>query len=261
MKIALKFTPRHLAAGVAGVLVAAAVVAVPVMAATTSPTTSSAGPTTSASCLSARIAARVTPSVTTLQALGDCAVGQRLSTLGRLQATVDGTAALTADHHTALDTLIGDAKTGLATLKAKIDADTTVPSLHTDLRQVSAGFRVDRLVVRQVSLVRGDDLVAAQADRLTADAGQIQAAITAGQNAHKNEAAAATRLSAMQADIAAAQAQLSGQAGLVLALTPAQWNAGTAAPTLNADRSAIDAARGDLASAMRAENSAVAALK
>ncbi len=259
MNFAHHLTPKRIAAGTVGILVVMATALTPALASASSGTTATT--TAPASCLSEAIAAKTGPSVSTLQALGDCAVGARLTTLANLRARVDATSALTPDHAAALDAIIESSQSGLQALKAKIDADTTLPAVRADVREVSAGYRVHVLVARQVSLVRADDLVDAAAARLTSAAGEIQAAITAGQSAGKDESTAASRLAAMQDAIAAAQAQVSGQAALVLALTPAQWDAGTAAPVLNADRGAITTARRDLRTASSEARAAVAALK
>ena len=254
------FTRKRLVVGVAGLVTVMAVAAVPVMAASTAGAPSTAaGP--AFACLAQHLAAKLNPSVSTLRAVGDCEIDRRLTTLGNLQATVDNTGALTSADRSALTTILTGSKSGLGTLKTKIDADSTVASLRTDITSIFTEYRVHALVARQVNLVRGDDLVGAAATRLTSAAGEIQAAITAGENAGKNESAAAARLAAMQAAISAAQAQVNGQAALVLTLTPSQWNAGTATPVLNADRGAITTARNDLRAAAAEARAAVKALK
>ncbi len=259
MNLARHLTPKRIVAGAAGVLVVMAAAVGPAMAST--PSATPAATTAPASCLSEAIAAKTGPSVSTVQALGDCMVNQRLTTLGNLRTAVAGAAALTPDHAAALDAIIASSQSGLQTLKGKIDADTTLTAVRADVRGISTGYRVDVLVARQVGLVRGDDLVDAAAVRLTSAADEIQAAVTAGQNAGKDESAAAARLAAMRDAIAAAQAEVNGQAALVLPLTPAQWNAGAATPVLRADRGAIATARGDLRRAAAEARAAVAALK
>ena len=264
MNVKRNLTRKRLIVGVAGLVTVMGVAAAPVMAVTAtaspSPAASPAASTTFA-CLAPHLAAKLNRSVSTVRAAGDCEIDLRLTTLGNLQTTVDNTAALTSADGSALTTILTSSKSGLGTLKTKIDADSTVASLRTDITSISADYRVNALVARQVNLVRGDDLVDAAATRLTSAAGEIQAAITAGEIAGKNESAAAARLAAMQAAISAAQAQVKGQAALVLPLTPSQWNAGTATPVLNGDRGAITTARSDLRAAAADARAAVKALK
>ncbi len=260
MNLKRNLTRKRLVVGVAGLVTVMAMAAAPVMAATASASPSTAASTAFA-CLAQHLAAKLNPSVSTLRAVGDCEIDRRLTTLGNLQTTVDNTAALTSADRSALTSILTGSRSGLGTLKTKIDADSTVASIRTDITSIFADYRVYALVARQVNLVRGDDLVGAASTRLTSAAGEIQAAITAGENAGKNESAAAARLAAMQADISAAQAQVNGQAALVLPLTPSQWNAGTATPVLNADRGAITTARGDLRAAAADARAAVKSLK
>jgi hypothetical protein len=260
MNLKRNLTRKRLVVGVAGLFTVMAVAAAPVMAATATSSPSTVA-STAFGCLAQHLAAKLNPSVSSLRAVGDCEIDRRLTTLGNLQTSVDNAAALTSADRSALTTILTNSKSGLGTLKGKIDADSTVASLRTDINSISADYRVYALVSRQVNLGRSDDQIAATATRLTSAASEIQTAITTGQNAGKNEAAAAARLAAMQAAISAAQAQVNGQAALVLALTPAQWNAGTATPVLNADRGAVATARGDLRAAGADARAAVRALK
>ncbi len=250
-------TPRRIMAGTAGVLAIAVATLVP--AAASASTTTPAAATTS--CLAQAIAVKQSTSVDTLRASGDCQVQLRLTTLGRLSAAVASSTVITADHAAALNAIISGTESSLQALGAKIDADTTVSDLRTDIRAIRTQNRVYTLVSRQVALVRADDQVDATAADLTARAGQLQAAIAAGQSAGKNESAAAARLAAMQRFIAAAEAKVNGQAALLLALTPAQWDSGSARPVLNADNRAVVAARRDLRIAAAREGGTLRALR
>ncbi len=251
-------TPRRIMAGTAGALAIAVAALMPVAATASTATPAATGTT---SCLAQTIAAKQSPSVDTLRASGDCQVKLRLTTLGRLSSEVSGSIVLTSSHVAALDAIITGTESSLQALQAKIDADTTASDLRTDIRAISTQDRVYVLVSRQVALVRADDQVDATAANLTARAGQLQAAIAAGQSAGKNESAAAARLAAMQRAIAAAEARVNGQAALVLVLTPAQWDSGSARPVLNADRRAVAAARRDLRIAAAREGATLRALR
>jgi hypothetical protein len=255
---------RNRVAGIiAGLALATTVVVVPVLA-TTTPSAAQAASGLSApslACAVQRLAAKASPSVQTLRAVGDCQVDRRLDTITRLRTDVSGAAALTSEHKAALEAILDASRTGLVALRTKIDGDPDVATLRADNRAVFAGYRIYALVSRQVKLVRGDDLVVAAAGRLTKGAADVQAAIAAAQSHGKDVTAATAKLTAMNGAIAAAMAEVSGDAAAVLPLTPAGWNAGTAKPVLDAARASIVAARGDLRTALADGQAAIAALK
>ncbi|MFI5262305.1 MAG: hypothetical protein ACHQZR_07120, partial [Candidatus Limnocylindrales bacterium] len=68
-------------------------------------------------------------------------------------------------------------------------------------------------------------------------------------------------LAAMTTDVGNAQGQLSGLSGKILALTPADWNGGTAASILNGARAAEKSAHDELVAARNEAKAVIAALK
>jgi hypothetical protein len=253
---------KQLAGGTASLLLALAIAA-PVMA-TTAPTTASASPndaTTSVLCDTQWIAAKQSPSVTTVQAAGDCEVSRRLTTIANLKTGIASSQALSSSDRSALDDILDASHDGLVALQAKIDADTTLSAASADVKAVFSDYRVYALVARQVALVTGDDVALHAVSQLTTVAGDISAAIDSGQAAGKDESVAAGHLAAMQSAIAGATTALDGQAAKVLSLTPAEFNAGTAGPVLSADRAALVTARTDLRRAVTEAQAAVRTLK
>jgi len=256
----------RLTGGIAGLALAAAVAVGPVLAATrpaanlaaTQPAANLAAGT---ACADARLAMRATPSLATLKTFGDCEIDRRLDTITRLRTVVGDAKALTADHRAALTAILDPSQAGLTALKSKIDADADLATLKADVHSIFTDYRIYALVVRQVHLVDGDDRVTAAAARLSAAADKLQAAITTAQGQGKDVTGATAHLAAMQAAIAAALAQVNGDAAAILPLHPADWNAGTAKPILDAARSSLEAARADLATALAEAKAAKAALK
>lgn len=245
---------RLAAAGALSLLLAAAVGAGSAVAGPV-PDTARGGdqPLTVASgrCAAAWEAARTDPTIEVLQALGRCEVDRRLDDLGRLQAAVDRSQALTDAHETSLERILASATTGLQALRAEIDAATTVDGAREDVRRIAEDFRVYVLVSRQVSLVIADDVVAAGVGRAKAAADRLEDAIEAAREAGRNVGDAPSHLAAIRREGAAAARAVEGDAAAVLALTPAAWNAGDAKPVLDAARASVREARESLRTAIR----------
>lgn len=244
------------AGGLAALTLAGGVFAASPAPASTAPT---AHPDTV--CAAQRAAVKKDPSVANLIALGDCEIGRRYVTLNRLEAAVIVAPFLTSGDRTALENEIDATRTGLQGLKTTIDADTTVDALKTDLPKIASDYRVYLLVVPQVHLTRGADAESAASGRLTALATRLQELITFAASHGKDVTAANAALAAMKTDIGDAQGQLTGLSGKILALTPADWNDGTAAPILNGARASEKSAHDELVAARNEAKAVVAALK
>lgn len=215
----------------------------------------------STACSTQWQAAKASPTVGNLQALGDCEVNRRLGTLTTLANRIAGAPVLTAGDRSALTTKIDATRSGLVALKATIDGDTTVTQLRADLRRIVTDYRVYLLVAPQVHLTIGADAESTAVAKLQTLAGKLANAISQAKANGKDVTAAQADLGAMNGQVAAAQARVSPIVAGLLPLTPAQWNAGTAEPVLRADRSAELAARALLATARANAAACVAALR
>ncbi len=203
-------------------------------------------------CAPLRVIARAEPTVANLQAVGRCEIDRRLETLAKLQAVVDASAALSDAHETALDGILSATSSGLRPLRTKIDGDTTVEALREDIRRIAEDFRVYVLVARQVGLVRAADTVVAAAARFDTTARRLDAAIARAEANGKDVGDARAHLATMIASAAEAESAVDGVASAVLALTPASWNAGAAAPVLRHARESVRDARDALREAAKA---------
>lgn len=254
-------------AGLLAGIAIAATVAMPVLAGTSRPQAGSqlaatvTSDTSLARCAADWLKAKADPTVANFQAAGYCEVDRRLDTISQLRTLVNEAGALTDAHQATLTGILDSSAGGLTALRAQIGADTTVMSVRTDIRKVYMDYRIYVLVARQVNLVRGDDRVGVAADRLTDAAGNLTRAIAQAQANGKDVTAAQADLDAMNAAIAKARSEISGDADAVLAQTPASWNAGTAKPVLDAARASISAARTDLKTALTEARAVLAALR
>lgn len=262
---------RHLSRLTASItgLTLAVTVALPALAATVAPAPPVAGSlaapaapgTGAAQCAAAWVTVRADRSVQNTQAVGDCEIDRRLSTIDRLRGIVGEAGALTPAHATALTAILDRSASGLTALRSTLAADTTLPDATADVRRIFTDYRVYVLVDRQVVLVHADDRADAAADRLTQAADQLGQAIEQAKANGKDVTAAQGHLDAMTAAITAGRGQVAGDADAMLALTPQGWNAGSAKPVLDAGRASISAARTDFRTALSEARAVLEALR
>ena len=211
-------------------------------------------------CAAAWRKAHAEPTVENYKAVGLCEIDRRLATIDRLGNGVADARALTDDHQAALQRILDRSAAGLRSLRAEIEADTTVPELRGDITGIFEDFRIYALVTPQVSLVIGADTVEAAGAALDDTAVDLATLIARAEAAGKDVAEAKAHLAAMEAAIDEALDGVDGVAVAVLPLTPADWNAGLAGPILRKARQAIADARADLRTAKAEARQVIAAL-
>lgn len=223
------------------------------------PTT--AGPAGKGICATAAAASKTSITVIALRAFGNCEIDRRFASLTVLSSKVSSSKVLTPADAAALQAEISATRTGLSALKATIDAETSIPALKADIVKIATEFRVYLLVIPQVNLTNAADAVlAAQAKFATVNT-NLAAKIAAAKAAGKDTTAAQTDLDAMNAAVTAAAGLAGPLPAQLLALTPAQYNAGTAGPVLKTARANLVAARNDLKTAVADAKACRAALK
>jgi hypothetical protein len=220
-----------------------------------------AGPAGKDVCATQAAAVKAGATVDTLRAFGDCEINRRFTTLTALSAKVSGSKVLTSSDAAALQSEITSTTSGLTGLKTAIDAETDVATLKTDIAKIATDYRVYLLVVRQVNLVNGADGVAAAQAKFATVNTTLTARIAAAKAAGKDTAAAQTDLDAMNASVTAAAGLASPLPSALLALTPAQYDAGTAGPVMDNAKTALGQARDDIKSAIASAKACRDALK
>jgi hypothetical protein len=227
-------------------------------AVTTAPV--SGGPAGQGVCATQAKAARPRVSVAALRAFADCEIGRRQKALAGLVSAVNGSKALTASDRAALAAELGAESSGLASLRAKIDGQTSIPALRLEVVQIASSYRLYLLVAPQVHLVDAADGVLALRPSLTQTATVLAARIATAQANGAAVATAQAGLDSMNSEISAAMALASPLPGRLLSLTAATWNAGAAAPVLKSARTALASARDHLRAAVKFGRAAIVAL-
>ena len=243
---------------VAGLAIAGALT---IVGAGTAAAVTSAGPAGNGVCATQATASRKTATAETLRAFGDCEIARRLTTLTTLSSKVSAATVLTASDKSALSAIFSSTTSGLNDLKATIDAETSLPALRTDITKIATEFRVYLVVAPQTHLTIAADGVLASQSRFTQINTNLAARIAKAQAAGKDVTAAQADLDAMNKHEADAVALATGLPAKLLALTPAQYNAGTAGPVIASARTSLTTARNDLKSAVASAQACRAALK
>jgi hypothetical protein len=222
-----------------------------VYAADPSPTTDSTAATAvHRFCIPEWAAVAAHPSVDTLRAAGDCEINRRFVTLDGLTYLVNHSDVLTAEHMTDLRDVnsvnpasFAAEQTGLASLKGQIDSDTTLATLRLDVAKIAPDYRVYLLVDPKTHLVSAADATEKTSAKFGPLATELQNLINQAATDGKDVSAAQAKLDDMNAKVTQANGLIAPVAGLILPLSPADWNNGTAGPMLKSARQTIQQTR------------------
>ncbi|MGD0861574.1 MAG: hypothetical protein ABSA21_02285 [Candidatus Limnocylindrales bacterium] len=219
------------------------------------------GPSGQGVCAAQARAARSNGTVAALRAFGNCEIARRQATLTTLAAAVRGSKVLTASDRSALASMIAADSSGLATLKTAISGTVSLPTLKLEIVAIASKYRVYLLLGPQVYLTNAADGVLALQPALSGLAADLARRIAAAQASGADVTAAQAALDAMNSETAAAMSLASPVPGMLLPLTAADWNGGTAGPVIVRARSALVAAGADLRSAVSHARAALAGLE
>ena len=218
---------------VTGTLLGGAVAPVAAAGGTTSGTATAATTTApTGPCATEWAAYKASESVTNGIALGDCMIGQRLTFLSKASTRVQDSKVLTSGDRAALVTILSNDTSGLTSLKATLDAASTLPAVQADLHAIVSQYRVFHLAARQVALVSGADAVSTAVTHDAAVKTRLEARISAAAAKGRKTSAASAELAAMDRAVGRAASDVSGLSARVLALTPAEYDAGSAGRVL-----------------------------
>lgn len=166
---------------------------------------------------------------TRAKARADQEITRRISSLTALSTRIGEMKKLTSSEVTALQASITTQISALNTLKAKIDADTDLATLKTDIQSIAKDYRIYMVVLPQGRVTAVADRIETIVADMTALEPKLQARITAAQAAGKNVSAAVSANADFQAKIADANTQAQAAVNEVVNLKPDQGDAATKA--------------------------------
>ena len=234
-----------------GTIAAAALVVgvgVPALASTSTPHPSTPPPST-----------KTTRTLESVQTASKTATDKRETALSAAIAKLDVAKGISAsDKATLLDRLNADLA-GMKDIEAKIAADTTLAAASADLKTIYTTYRVFAVAIPQARMVADiDRATSIEIPELTASQTKL-AALLAGKDGSKSTAALQSDLADMTKQIAAANTELDGASGKVLAITPADYSSNKTVVT--SARASVKTAKNDLRQARADRKAILIALK
>jgi hypothetical protein len=191
-------------------------------------------------------------SIATLISRADSEINQRVQSLNDLLSRIGLMKKISNDKKNNLTSSVQNEITELTALKAKIDADTSLPTAKTDYQSITKSYRIYLLVLPQTRLVAASDRVLTIVDAMNAVGVKIQLRISALTGT--NVAAINQIFSDFTAKIADASAQANAAVSEVSGLLPDQGNTATMQANIAAlkdARAKIKTATADLVSARK----------
>lgn len=192
----------------------------------------------------ARLERRLDAQSTDLKSRGDEELTRRITALNGLIIKINGFKKLSDSQKSTFTSNVQTEITTLTTLKTKIDGDTDVTTLKTDVQSIVTSYRVFALYMPQINILTAADRILTTTDTLTALVSKLQTRITEAQTKGKNVTLLTASLTDMQNKIADAKTQAQNAINSVTPLTPAGYPGNKT--TLIAARGMITAALTDL---------------
>lgn len=164
------------------------------------------------------VAARQTERITELKARGDKEIETRITSLNKAISSIQAANKLTEAQKTALINSDQTVISNLNALKAKIDSDTDLATLRTDVKSVFTQYRVYMLVMPQNNILRASDRIQDVVTNLNALVTKLQSRIDQAKTAGKDVTSMQNNLTDLQTKTADAQKQAQNATDLVSGL-------------------------------------------
>ncbi len=161
--------------------------------------------------------------MTNLRQRGDQEINRRITALNRLISMINAMKKISGDQKSSFVSQVNSYITELNNLKNKIDADTDLDTMKTDIQSIVSDYRVFVLFMPKITILATADKLSDISDQLTTFAGKLQTRITADQQAGKDVTSLNTELSDMQAKIADAKTQAANVENAVMTLDPSGY--------------------------------------
>jgi len=205
----------------------------------------SVGASASASAGSTTVSAKADAKIGTAKGRADQEVTRRTNSLTDLNTKVQAMTKVSATEKTNVSNLVQAEISSLTALKAKIDADTDLATLKTDIKTITEDYRIYMLVLPQGRMEVAADKIETVTSTYTALAAKLQARVSQAPSGTDTTQVNAS-LSDMNAKISDANAKAQAAVTFVANLQPDQGNATVAA----SNKTALQNARADIKAAL-----------
>lgn len=200
-----------------------------------------------------------TTTIQNLQTKATKEIERRIVSLSRLVSKVNDLKRVTSDQKAALTSQIQTEITNLTNLKAKIQADTDLTTLRTDVKSIVASYRIYALFIPKINILTAGDALLNATDKLLNVHTDLSQRIVTAKSGGADTTQAETTLAQMKAKIDDAIVQTNSAIAIVTPLTPEGYPGNTTA--LSNARKALAAARKDVAEASHLAREALKLLR
>jgi hypothetical protein len=194
-----------------------------------------------------RGAVRLEANVSRLKTRADAEITRRITALNGLITKINAMVRLTAGQKTTFSNGINGQISSLNTLKIKIDADTDIATLRTDVQSIIQSYRIFALYLPQVNIMSNADRILALVDEMNAISTKLQTRIDAVKTAGKDTMSMQTLMTDRASKLTDAATQANNAIAAVVPLTPAGYPGNRT--TLTSARNMLQTARQDLVAA------------
>jgi hypothetical protein len=174
----------------------------------------------SAGTANVTVSTKLEARITTGKSRADQEIDRRVTMLNDLNTQVQAMVKVSAAEKTAISDEVSSEVSNLTSLKTKIDADTDIATLKTDIQSITASYRIFMLVIPQGRIEVAADKIATAASSLGALAGKLQTRITSAQASGSDVTSLSASLTDMNAKLADANVQATAAVSHVSSLTP-----------------------------------------
>src|SRR5579862_790448 len=191
-----------------------------------------------------------------IKSRGDAEINRRLTTLNSLSGKISSDSRLSSTAKTTLTAQVTSEISNLTSLKAKLDAETTLDGASADAKSIISDYRVYALIVPKILLIRTADDQLVVESKLTALAGKLQSRISQAQSSGKDVSTLTSLLSDLNSKVSASQAISSSIEQKVINLQPSDYDSDHT--VLSGDRAQLQTAHEDNAKALQDAKTIVA---
>lgn len=156
-------------------------------------------------------------------ARGDKEIDRRITSLNELLTKIDSMKKLSASNKTIFASEIQTEIDSLNSLKAKIDADTDITTLRTDLQSIVKEYRVYVLYIPKMRILVAADRLGVAADTLASYSANLSAKVNEAETAGQDMTEEKKLLTDMNSKISDAKQMYQQAVDLVTPLTPDLW--------------------------------------
>ncbi|MCL4415638.1 MAG: hypothetical protein M1324_01560 [Patescibacteria group bacterium] len=182
--------------------------------------------------------------VANLKQRADTEIERRLTSLQNLITKINNLKRISGDQKSSLTTQIQSQITELTNLRTKIDADSDLATLKTDVKSIVGSYRIYALFMPKVHILATADIILETSDKTSELTNKLQLRIDQAKTEGKDVIVIQASLADMQAKIADAKKQAQSAIDTVTPLTPDGFPGNKA--TLQNARKMLQTGREDL---------------